>query len=69
MYKQLYFFMFNRITDAAEMIKEGRYNDALLTLVNTQKEAEQMFIDCSEREEYIRKKLRQIMSAGVFLIL
>lgn len=51
MYKQLYFFMFNRIKDAAEMIKEGRYNDALLTLVNTQKEAEQMFIDCSEREE------------------
>ena len=51
MYKQLYFFMFNRITDAAEMIKEGRYNDALLTLVNTQKEAEKMFIDCSEREE------------------
>ena len=51
MYKQLYFFLFNRVTDAVKMLKEGNSVGALQTLIDAQKEAEDAFVDSSENED------------------
>lgn len=50
MYKQLYFYLFNRVTDAVKMLQEGNNGEALQTLVNAQKESEEAFVDFSENE-------------------
>lgn len=51
MYKQLYFFLFNRVTDAVKMLQEGNSGGALQTLVDAQKEAEESFVDSSDNED------------------
>lgn len=50
MYKRLYFFLFNRITDAIASINEGRNGDALKALMQAQSDAEQMFVDDPEND-------------------
>ena len=50
MYKQLYFYLFNRVTDAVKMLQEGNSGEALQTRVNAQKESEEAFVDFSENE-------------------
>ena len=60
MYKQLYFYLFNRVTDAVKMLQEGNSGEALQTLVNAQKESEEAFVDFSENEYIIA-----IMSSSI----
>lgn len=44
MYEKLYFFLFNRITDALIALKDGRSLDAIRILSSAQSEAEEKFI-------------------------
>jgi hypothetical protein len=41
MYEKLYFFLFNRITDALIALKDGRSLDAIRILSSAQSEAEE----------------------------
>lgn len=50
MYKRLYYFLFNQITDAVKMLGEGYERDALQILVDAQKKAEQMFVEGTETD-------------------
>lgn len=44
MYEKLYFFLFNRITDALIALNDGRSLDAIRILSSAQSEAEEKFI-------------------------
>ena len=57
MYKQLYFYLFNRVTDAVKMLQEGNSGEALQTLVNAQKESEEAFVD------FLRMNIKAIANA------
>lgn len=44
-YEKLYFYLFNRITDALEELEKGRSETARLLLVSAQQAAEEMFVE------------------------
>ena len=50
MYKQLYFYLFNRVTDAVKMLQEGNSGEALQTLVNAQKESKEAYGEYKDGE-------------------
>ena len=43
-YEKLYFYLFNRITDALEELEKGRAGTARSILVSAQQRAEEMFV-------------------------
>lgn len=45
MYKELYFYLFNRITDAIENIEKENTKAALEILINAQQTSENYYID------------------------
>lgn len=48
-YEKLYFYLFNRITDALEELEEGRAGTARSILVSAQQAAEEMFVEDIQR--------------------
>lgn len=44
-YEKLYFYLFNRITDALEELEKGRSELAREILVNAQQAAEEMYVE------------------------
>ena len=47
-YKTLYFYLFNRITDALELLSKGSRLDAMKLLIAAQQEAEERYISTQE---------------------
>ena len=45
LYKQLYFYLFNRITDSIELLSSGEVDKAAEALISAQQTAEEMYID------------------------
>lgn len=45
LYKQLYFYLFNRITDSIELLSSGEVYKAAEALISAQQTAEEMYID------------------------
>ena len=45
LYKQLYFYLFNRITDSIELLCSGEVDKAAEALISAQQTAEEMYID------------------------
>ncbi len=45
---KLYFYLFNSITDAIELLQEDNVEEALALLVSTQMQAEDRYLDLTE---------------------
>lgn len=50
-YKKLYYYLFNQITDALEDINAMNFGAAKATLVTAQREAEEQFLSTEDSEE------------------
>ncbi|MBQ7255122.1 MAG: hypothetical protein IJS31_02600 [Oscillospiraceae bacterium] len=49
-YKDLYFFLFGKLADAAETPENGNEEKALSILINAQREAEEAYLQMTETE-------------------
>ena len=50
LYKRLYFFLFNRISDAVKAFNAKSGEEALRILIASQQECEEMFMETAEDE-------------------
>lgn len=48
MYKEMYYRLFNAITDAMKLMNQGRFGEAFNLLENVQRAAEEIYLDGEE---------------------
>lgn len=48
MFKQMYFLLFNRITDAIEALRRGNSEKAREILIRAQQDAEELYVEGTE---------------------
>ena len=44
-YKRLYYFLYNQISDAIEALRKGNHKDALRILISAQQKSEELYIE------------------------
>lgn len=44
LYKQLYFYLFNKVSDSIELLRSGEAEKAMEMLVSAQQDAEEMYM-------------------------
>lgn len=49
-YREMYYLLFNAVTDAIEQIDKKKAQQAKITLINAQKDAEELFLCRTENE-------------------